>query len=144
MKHFFLVLAAVLAVLQLSACGRADEINGRSNRSAYRSVKMIKNRLPTEKRIEFEVSFWTIRDAHKSGDEFLKQVDGLNPDEIITKGKEIYNQRKSAGFKEYDKYQSWDDMIAQFSQERLEQDRVTKIDPRDKTNQNVDYKMKSM
>ncbi|MDT8407246.1 MAG: hypothetical protein RQ715_08350 [Methylococcales bacterium] len=145
MKQLFLGMMALLLVIPLSGCGRADEINASSSRTAYRSVKMIKNRLPMEKRIEFEVSFWTIRDTYKNTDAFLDEVGGKNPEEIIAKGREIYQERKNAGFKDYDKYQSWDDMIAQFSEERLAQDRNVKSDPREQKNsQNVDYRMRSM
>ncbi|GAB4265789.1 MAG: hypothetical protein Kow0065_16590 [Methylomicrobium sp.] len=133
------LLLAVLTV-SLVACGRSDQINGRSNSTAYRSVKIIKERLPAEKRIEFEISFWTIRDANKDPDEFLSQVDGKNPDEIIALGREIYQQRKNQGFKEYQNFGSWEDMIDQYGKERREQDRTVKPDPRDKAN-DVLYKL---
>ncbi|MGR9114580.1 MAG: hypothetical protein ACU85E_02345 [Gammaproteobacteria bacterium] len=132
----------IVFTLSLLGCGRGDQINGHNSRTAFRSVKMLKERLPAEKRIEFEVSFWTIRDAYKDTDEFLSQVDGKNPDAIIALGREIYQQRKNQGFEAYDKYQSWQDMISQFSQERLNQDRNIKVDPRDKEKaNNVLYKL---
>ncbi|MDO8846344.1 MAG: hypothetical protein Q7V32_18595 [Methylicorpusculum sp.] len=103
---------------------------------------MIKERLPQEKRIQFEVSFWTIRDANKDESAFLDAVDGKNPDEIIMLGKEIYDQRKSQGFKEYEQYSSWEDMISKFGQERMNQDRTIKVDPRDRDKTNdVLYKL---
>ena len=134
--------ALLLSVLTLSliSCGRSDQINGRSNSTAYRSVKMLKERLPPEKRIEFEISFWTIRDAYKDTSEFLSQVDGKNPDEIIATGREIYQQRKNQGFREYQQFSSWEDMIDKYTRERREQDRVTKPDARDKAN-DVLYKL---
>ena len=103
---------------------------------------MLKDRLPPEKRIEFEVSFWTLRDSIKDNDAFLAEVDGKTPDDIIAAGKDIYQQRKSQGFHEYEKYSSWEDMIDQFGKERLNQDRNKKVDPRnlDKAN-NVLYKL---
>ena len=135
-------LLLIVFALTLLACGRGDQINGHNSRTAFRSVKVLKERLPAEKRIEFEVSFWTIRDAYKDTDEFLNQVDGKNPDAIIAIGREIYQQRKNQGFKAYEKYQSWEDMINQFSQDRLKQDRRTKIDPRDREKSNdVLYKL---
>jgi hypothetical protein len=73
--------------------------------------------------VEFEVSFWTIRDANSSEDAFLDAVDGKDPWEIIDMGKEIYQQRKTSGFKGYEKYNSWDEMIAQFGKERIDQDK---------------------
>ena len=138
LSPFFLV----VFTLTLLGCGRGDQINGHNSRTAFRSVKILKERLPPEKRIEFEVSFWTIRDAFKENEEFLDMVDGKNPNEIITIGREIYQQRKNQGFKAYDKYQSWEDMISQFAQERLQQDRRVKVDPKDKDKaNNVLYKL---
>lgn len=135
-------LLLIVFTVALLGCGRGDQINGHNSRTAFRSVRMLKDRLPTEKRIEFEVSFWTIRDAFKDTDEFLNQVDGKTPDAVISLGREIYQQRKNQGFKTYDKYQSWEDMITQFSQERLQQDRRTKVDPRDNNKSNdVLYKL---
>lgn len=134
--------ALLLSVLTLSliSCGRSDQINGRSNSTAYRSVKMLKERLPPEKRIEFEISFWTIRDAYKDTSEFLSQVDGKNPDEIIATGREIYQQRRNQGFQEYQQYSSWEEMIDKYTRERRDQDRSTKPDARDKAN-DVLYKL---
>ncbi len=85
---------------------------------------MIKNRLSEEMRIEYEVSFWTIRDVNKSDSDFLNAVDGKTPQEIIAKGKEIYQQRKEAGVPEYQKYKSWEEMITKFGRERIDQTKV--------------------
>jgi hypothetical protein len=104
------------------ACGKGQEINGHNTATAYRSVKALKNRLSPDNRIEFEVSFWTIRDAKKDDKEFLDVVDGKKPDEIIAIGKEIYQERKAAGFKAYEQYSSWEEMIAKFGKERIDQD----------------------
>ncbi|MGR9046657.1 MAG: hypothetical protein ACU83N_15310 [Gammaproteobacteria bacterium] len=141
MRNLSALLLIVFA-LTLQGCGRGDQINGHNSRTAFHSVKILKERLPAEKRIEFEVSFWTIRDAFKEDEEFLDMVDGKNPTEIITIGREIYQQRKSQGFAAYDKYQSWEDMIAHFAQERLQQDRRIKVDPKEKDKaNNVLYKL---
>ncbi|WP_411727431.1 hypothetical protein [Methyloglobulus sp.] len=114
---FFIILC-----LALTACGRGQQINGHTARTAYRSVKTIKERLPPDNKVEFEVSFWTIRDANSSEDVFLDAVDGKSPWEIIDMAKEIYQQRKTTGFKGYEKYSSWEEMIAQFDKERIEQE----------------------
>ena len=53
------------------------------------------------------MSFWMVRDAKKSDDEFLNTVDNKTPQEIIVMGKEIYQQRKEAGFSEYQQYKTW-------------------------------------
>ena len=115
-------LLLILCCATLIACGRGQEINGHTTATAYRSVKALKNRLSPDKRIEFEVSFWTIRDAKKDNKEFLNAVDGKNPEEIIAMGKEIYQERKAVGFKGYDQYSSWEEMIAKFGKERLDQE----------------------
>lgn len=114
---FFIILC-----LALNACNKGGTVNGHTARTAYRSVKMIKERLPPDNKVEFEVSFWTIRDAHPADDEFLETVDGKSPWEIIDMAKEIYQQRKSTGFKGYEKYNSWDEMIAKFDKERMDQE----------------------
>lgn len=114
---FFIILYLVLV-----ACGRGQEINGHTAKTAYRSVKLIKEKLPPDNKVEFEVSFWTIRDANSTEDAFLDAVDGKSPWEIIDMGKEIYQQRKATGFKGYEKYNSWEEMIAQFDKERADQE----------------------
>jgi len=115
-------LLLVLGCTTLIACGKGQEINGHNTSTAYRSVKALKNRLSPDRRIEFEVSFWTIRDAKKDDKEFLDVVDGKTPDEIITLGKEIYQERKTTGFKGYEQYSSWEEMIAKFGKERIDQE----------------------
>ncbi len=133
----------VLSCTLLMACGRGEQINGHNTKTAYRSVKALKNRLPTNSRIEFEVSFWTIRDANKDDAKFLEIVDGKKPEEIIAMGKEIYQQRKNAGFANYTQYSSWEDMIAKFGEERDDQDSrkgKKKEEPRDRAN-DVLYKL---
>ncbi|MEC4749062.1 hypothetical protein [Methylomicrobium sp. Wu6] len=134
MKKISVFLIFVLSCTLLSACGRGEKVNGHNIRTAYKSVKMLKERLPAEKRIEFEVSFWTIRDAQKSDAGFLEAVDGKTPLEIIDIGRDIYQQRKNAGFKGYEQYSSWEDMITKFGQERSEQGAIKKEDAKDKAN----------
>ena len=115
-------LLLILSCTALLACSKGQEINGHNTKTAYRSVKALKNRLSPDSRIEFEVSFWTIRDAKKDDKEFLDAVDGKKPEEIIAIGKEIYQERKAAGFKGYEDYSSWEEMIAKFGKERIDQD----------------------
>ena len=93
-----------------------------------------------DSRIEFEVSFWTIRDAKKDDKEFLDIVDGKKPEEIIAIGKEIYQERKAAGFKGYDEYSSWEEMISKFGKERNDQDNRKGRPKEDKAN-DVLYKL---
>jgi len=126
----------------LIACGKGDQINGHNTKTAYRSVKALKNRLPANSRIEFEVAFWAIRDANKDDSQFLDAVDGKKPEEIIGLGKEIYQKRKDEGFAAYSQYKNWEDMISKFSAERDEQDikGKKKEDAKDKAN-DVLYKL---
>jgi hypothetical protein len=126
MKQLPLIFLIILC-LALTACGKSG-INGHTARTAYRSVKTMKERLPPDNRIEFEVAFWTIRDANRSEDAFLDAVDGKSPFEIIDMGKEIYQQRKTSGFKGYEKYNSWEEMIAKFDKERMDQDKKHIVD----------------
>jgi hypothetical protein len=133
------ILLLILCCTSLVACNKGQQINGHNTRTAYKSVKVLKERLPPETRIEFEVSFWTIRDANKSDDLFLDAVDGKTPAEIIAMGKEVYQQRKNSGFQGYEQYTSWEDMISKFGQERTTQNskqgiRKEKEDARDKAN----------
>jgi hypothetical protein len=139
-------LLLILFCIGLCACNRGQQINGHSLRTALKSVKVLKERLPAETRIEFEVSFWTICDAKKcdpkkkDNDEFLDAVDGKTAAEIIALGKEVYQQRKNSGFQGYERYSSWEDMIAKFEQERTTQNskqgavRKEKEDAKDKAN----------
>jgi len=135
MKKLFTLLL-ILSCTTLIACGKGQQINGHNTRTAYKSVKSIKNHLPEDSRIEYEVSFWTIRDAKKDDSEFLDTVNGKNPEESIALGKEIYQERKNAGFEAYAPYSSWEEMIAKFGQERIDQNKPKGKDagPKDKAN----------
>ncbi|MDO9270251.1 MAG: hypothetical protein Q7T96_14200 [Methylobacter sp.] len=137
------ILLLILFCTSLIACSKGQQINGHNTRTAYRSVKALKNRLSPDARIEFEVSFWTLRDSIKSEKEFLNTVDGKKPEEIIALGKELYQQRKNSGFAGYEKYASWEEMIAKFGKERIDQDNrknKNSEDPKDKANE-VLYKL---
>lgn len=126
----------------LLGCTSGSQINGRSVKTANRSVSMIKDRLPTEQRIEFEVSYWTIRDAIRNNEEFLDLVDGKSAEEMIVLGKENFQQRKNDGFKGYEKYASWEQMIAKFTQDRINQSRhKNKAEANRDRDNNVLYKL---
>lgn len=139
------ILLLIISSLTLVACGKGEQINGHNTNTAYRSIKAIKNRLPTDNRIEYEVSFWTIRDSIKDDAEFLNTVDGKNPQQIVELGKQIYDKRKAEGFKDYEQFTTWEAMIAKFGKERIEQDRAHgKKDAPDPRQGSVMYKLKSM
>jgi len=137
------ILLILLSCTALIACGKGQEINGQNMKTAYRSVRVLKERLPQENRIEFEVSFWTIRDANKDDKQFLDIVGGKSPQEIIEIGKQVYQERKNANYKGYDQYSSWGEMITKFGRERIDQDNrksPKKEDAKDKAN-DVLYKL---
>ena len=99
MKKLPLVLLLTCSTMLIACSG--EKINAHSDKTAYRSVKMIKNRLQPEIRVEYEMSFWMIRDANKDDAAFLAAVDGKKAVEIIGMGKEIYQKLKTEGFAEY-------------------------------------------
>ena len=117
MRNFFTLLICLACILS-TGCGGERKVNGRSNRVAALSVKKIKNYLPSEQRVPFEVGFWTIKAKYGNSDEFLDAVDGKTVTEIIASGKQIFEQRRAEGFEAYNKYDSWDDMIDKLIQER--------------------------
>ncbi|MDF1582724.1 MAG: hypothetical protein RQ733_04950 [Methyloprofundus sp.] len=131
-----------VSILLSTGCSKGSQINGRSFKTALMSVKGLKNRLPQEQRVAFELSFWAIHDQYKQNNaEFLDQVDGKSPEALIELGKSVFEKRKLEGFKEYQQYATWDDMIRKYTQERLDQlSKKPKADPRDKDN-NVIYKL---
>ncbi|MGR8978516.1 MAG: hypothetical protein ACU84H_00280 [Gammaproteobacteria bacterium] len=111
-------IALILSCLTLISCSKGQQINGHNMRTALKSVKVLKERLPTETRIQFEVAFGTIRNAKKNEDQFLDTIDGKTPLEIIAIGKEMFQQQKDSDYPGYEKYASWEDMISKFMQER--------------------------
>lgn len=144
MKKSSVAFIAVAGALLLG-CNNAQQINGHSLKTVNRSVTHIKERLPIEQRIEYEVAYWTLRDEVRNNKEFLETIDGKTPQQLIEIGKELFQKRKAAGIKEYEQYTNWDQMIAQYTQERIDQNRRTVPDDRDKKNpHNVTYKMTGM
>jgi len=131
-----------VSILLSTGCSKGSQINGRSFKTALRSIKGLKNRLPQEQRVAFELSFWAIHNQYKGNkSEFLDQVDGKTPEELIESGKTIFERRKQEGFQEYQQYATWDDMIRKYTQERMDQlSKRPKADPRDKGN-SVIYKL---
>lgn len=144
MKKASTVLVLLLCSVMVG-CNKSNQINGSSMKTVNRSISHIKEKLPLDQRIEFEVSFWTLRDEIRSNQEFLDAIDGKTPEQLIETGKELFAKRKAAGNKEYAQYDSWDQMITQYSQERIDQNRKKTPDARDKNPPaRVDYKMHAM
>ena len=131
MKKLAIVLLA-LSCTALVACSKGQEINGHNTKTAYRSVKGLKKYMKAEDQLQFEVSFWMLRDANKDDDTFLDLVDGKKPQEIIEMGKAMYQERKAAGVKEYTQYATWEEMITKFGKERIDQDKARKNKDDDK------------
>ncbi len=96
MKIYPLLLVLMSCTLSLTACNKGNEIAGRSQASVSKSARYLKERLSADKRLEFEVSFFAVRDSIKDSSEFLKAVDGKTPDQIIEMGKAIYAERKKS------------------------------------------------
>ncbi len=135
----------LIACALLVGCNKSQQINGSSMKTVNRSISQIKERLPLDQRIEFEVSFWTLRDEIKDNGEFMDAIDGKTPDQLIAAGKELFEKRKASGNKEYEKFANWEQMISQYSQERIDQNRKKTPDQRDNANPHrVDYQMHSM
>lgn len=138
--RIFSIIIIFFSILWSTGCGNSGQINGRSFSTALKSVKMIKGRLPQEKRIAFELSFWAIRTAYRKNSQFLDKVGGTTPDELIAIGKKVFARRKAEGFKEYQQYANWDDMIAHYNEQRNRQDTKRKSRLRDSKN-SVLYKL---
>ena len=129
----------------LNGCNNAQQINGNSLKTVNRSISYIKERLPLDQRIEYEVAFWTLRDEIRNNKEFLEAIDGKTPAQLIELGKELFTKRKASGNKEYEQFNNWDQMIAQYTQERIDQNRKKTPDDRDKLPpRSVTYKMTGM
>lgn len=144
MKKSSVVLVFLICSLFMG-CNKSHQINGSSLKTVNRSINSIKERLPLDQRIEFEVSFWTLRDEVRDNKEFLNEIDGKTPEQLIETGKELFNKRKASGAKEYEKYATWDQMIAEYTQERIDQNRKKTPDQRDKNPPaRVDYQMHAM
>lgn len=136
----------LLGCMTLVACNNGQKINAHNEKTAYKSVRMIKTRLGEDMRVEYEMSFWMIRDAKKDKNEFLNTVDEKTPAEIIAMGKEIYQERKAAGVAEYQQYKTWEEMMAKYDRDRNNQGKAKsdineKVDDPRMSNRDVIYKL---
>lgn len=138
------VLLVLAACVLLNACGNANQINGRSMKTAHKSVALIKEHLPANQRVEFEVAYWALRNQIKDDGEFLKFIDQKTSTELIALAKANFAKDKAAGVTEVAKYDNWEQMITRQIELRGEQDHSA-VDPKDKKGYpRVDYKMHSM
>src|SRR5690554_1623010 len=115
-------LFAALAILSLSiaavGCSGERSINAANDRTLYRSVKIMKEYLPSKQRVEFEVAFWTLKESAGTPDEFRDVVDGKTASELIALGKKNFAEQRAAGVKSFQAYASWEAMIDDFLKER--------------------------
>jgi hypothetical protein len=138
MKKITLVL---MSCLILAACNNGQKINGHNEKTVYRSVQMIKPRLPEAMRIEYEIAFGLSRETEKDNVLFFKSIDGKTPPELIAIGKEIFQKRKAEGLAEYQKHENWEAMIANYQKERAAQKVETDIKKDSQNNRAIDYKL---
>lgn len=137
-------LLARIVFMLIAACGNGSQIYGRSLTSASKSVKHIKERLPDDLRLEFELSYWTLRDEFKDDGTFLQTVDGKNPYEIIDLGKVSFDRRKAAGFKDYQRFADWQAMLSDYTKQRNGQSKPSvNADKEAKYKHTVLYDMRS-
>ncbi|WGS85097.1 hypothetical protein [Methylomonas sp. UP202] len=140
-SFWFLVLSICIALI---ACGNSNQINGKSMKTAHKSVAFIKEHLPANQRVEFEVAYWGLRNQIKDDAEFLKTIDNKTSTDIVELGKASFAKNKAAGVAEVVDYDNWDQMIAKQIEQRTEQDRSA-VDTKDKKGYpRVDYKMHAM
>ena len=113
-------------------------------KTAHKSVGIIKERLPANQRVEFEVAYWSLRNQIKDDTEFLAAIAQKTSADIIEQAKANFSKNKAAGLAEVAGYDTWEQMIAKQIEQRGEQDRSAG-DPKDKKSYpRVDYKMRSM
>ncbi len=128
------LLVLIFAVL-LSACGQSDKINARSERSMYRSMSGIQRNLPAQQKVEFQVSFWSLKQFAENEAEFRDQIHRKTVPEIIELGKENFVAQSAKGNAKFIKYATWDEMIAELVEERKRTElRAGRRDPRDEGN----------
>jgi hypothetical protein len=142
MKKLYL-LFIILACFLANGCSTERHVNGRSMKSAYRSVRVLKEYLPKDSKLEFQIAFWTLKNGYPDKEDFLDVVDGKTAKEIIVAGKEKFEDMRGSGVSEYQQYSSWDDMIEKDKQIRADQDlgleQKNRQSMRDRTNNNVLY-----
>ncbi len=119
-------------LLLVTSCGMGDQINANSENSLYRSVTTLQRRLQDKERVEFEVSFWSLKQYAESEEAFRSQVNGKTVYEVIDMGKANFTKQKAAGNPEYTEFDSWDSMIASLVNERRQSAR--RYDKRDRSN----------
>jgi hypothetical protein len=136
MKIKSIIIMMLLAFTCLIAgCGQSDKINAKNDRSLFRSVTGLQRSLPTEKRVEFQVSFWSLKQFAANEEAFRESVHRKTVPEVIEMGKQNFKTQIEAGNPDFTKYSSWDAMIDELVEDRKKSElRPRKDDPRDKGN----------
>lgn len=134
----------VLVSFGFTACSNSNQINGKNMKTAHKSVAFIKEHIPADQRVEFEVAYWSLRNKISNDADFLKSIDQKTFSDIIELAKANFTKDKAAGVKQLAEYENWEQMIAQQIEQRGEQDQAA-ADPKDKKGYpRVDYKMHAM
>jgi hypothetical protein len=138
------VFFVLLVIFGFAACSNSNQINGKSMKTAHKSVAFIKEHIPVAQRIEFEVAYWSLRNKTTNDADFLKSIDQKTAIDIIELARANFAKDKAAGIKQLAQYENWEQMIAQQIEQRSEQDQAA-VDPKDKKGYpRVDYKMHAM
>lgn len=138
------LLIIILFCLAAAGCGGERTVNGTNLKTANKSLIFMKRELPSDKRLEFEIAFWTLKDSYPKNSEFLDIVDDQTSDEIIELGKQHFNDRRAKGEKAYTKYASWEDMLVAVGNEREANALPNEpVSERDKKN-NVLYELRNL
>jgi hypothetical protein len=127
MKKLFILLIYLTAMLSIG-CSGERQINGRTSKLAFKSVRVMKEYLPKRQKLEFEIAFWTMKNGFEKNSEFLDAVDGSTSAELIAAGKAKFVELQESGRPEYTKFSDWDAMIQSYEDERFEQDMNQKKD----------------
>lgn len=130
-----IIISMLGCIMLLQGCGQSDKINASNDRSLYRSVTGLQRNLPTRQQVEFQVSFWSLKQYAENESEFRTLVHRKSVPEVIELGKENFNRQSEAGNAEFTKYPSWAEMIDGLVEERKQSElRPRKSDPRDQSN----------
>lgn len=110
----------IVTFLITVGCDRAtSSINASNKKTLNRSMTGIKRALPKAKRLEFEVSYWSLKKWSKDDSAFQDLVHRKNATELAELAKQQFDIRKAEGDPELAKYESWDSMIEILNSERL-------------------------
>ncbi|MEN8260642.1 MAG: DUF6694 family lipoprotein [Pseudomonadota bacterium] len=134
MRSLFTAIVFLFLTLISIGCSTERSINASNDRTLLRSVKTMKEYLPSQERVEFEVAFWTLKESASSAEEFRDVVDGKTASELIALAKKNFAEQQAAGFRRFQTYPSWEAMIEKFVNERNSYARNYRQDKRDKRN----------